>query len=79
MVKRVAGVVHVDGASEETIQHVVYVYAHLSGRAILNYFIEHIDEHPKMLVVGCGKSWHREGLSDEKSGRRDSARYTLKT
>ncbi|CAK9105297.1 unnamed protein product [Durusdinium trenchii] len=69
------GVVHVEGATEESIQHVVYVYAHLSGRSILEYYIRHMNEYPKTLVVGCGKAWHKQGLSSaEMGGRRNVMR-----
>ena len=53
------GIVHGDGATEDTIRHIVYIYAHLSGRSILEHYFRHIQEHPRTLVVGCGRNWHK--------------------
>ncbi|CAE7690087.1 unnamed protein product, partial [Symbiodinium necroappetens] len=53
------GIVHADGASEDTIQHIIYIYAHLSGRSILEHYFRHVQEHPGTLIVGCGRGWHK--------------------
>ena len=53
------GIIHSEDATEDTIEHLVYVYAHLSGRSILEYYFRHRRDYPGTLVVGCGRDWHK--------------------